>query len=95
MQYNIFLIYVFQAMRYLERALKHQPNNVPCRFHKARLLFDTGRYAQAKTELEELKVLSPDEANVFFLLGRVNRKLGNTHMALLNFRFLKKGLLGY
>lgn len=73
------------AMQYLERALKQQPNNVACRFHKARLLFDTGCYEQAKTELEELKVLSPDEAHVFFLLGRVNRKLGNTHLALLNF----------
>ncbi|CAK5074426.1 unnamed protein product [Meloidogyne enterolobii] len=73
------------AMQYLERALKQQPNNVACRFHKARLLFDTGCYEEAKTELEELKVLSPDEAHVFFLLGRVNRKLGNTHLALLNF----------
>lgn len=73
------------AMQFLEKALKYQPNNVPCRFHKARLLFDTGHYERAKTELEELKVLSPDEAHVFFLLGRVNRKLGNTHMALLNF----------
>lgn len=74
-------------MQCLERALKYQPNNVPCRFHKARLLFDTGHYEQAKAELDELKVLSPDEAHVFFLLGRVNKKLGNNHMALLNFRF--------
>jgi len=73
-------------MECLERALKHQPNNVPCRFHRARLLFDTGHYEQAKLELEELKVLSPDEAHVFFLLGRVNRKLGATHKALVNFR---------
>ncbi|KAL3091024.1 hypothetical protein niasHT_023624 [Heterodera trifolii] len=73
------------AMQYLESALKHSPNNVPCRFHKARLLFDIGKYEAARAELEELRVLSPDEAHVFFLLGRVNRKLGNTHMALLNF----------
>ncbi|KAI3410076.1 TPR [Globodera pallida] len=73
------------AMQYLESALKHSPNNVPCRFHKARLLFDVGNYEAARVELEELRVLSPDEAHVFFLLGRVNRKLGNTHLALLNF----------
>ncbi|KAL3091123.1 hypothetical protein niasHT_022832 [Heterodera trifolii] len=72
------------AMQCLESALKHSPNNVPCRFHKARLLFDIGKYEAARAELEELRVLSPDEAHVFFLLGRVNRKLGNT-MALLNF----------
>jgi hypothetical protein len=35
--------------------------------------------------LDELKVLSPDEAHIFFLLGRVHRKLNNPHLAMLNF----------
>jgi anaphase-promoting complex subunit 3 len=72
-------------MQYLDRALQYAPNNVACRYHKARLLFDSGSYSNALKELTELKSLSPDEAHVFFLLGRVHRKLGNNHMALLNF----------
>jgi len=73
------------AMNYLNRALARAPNNVACRYHKARLLFDTGNYPKAMDDLSELKVLSPEEAHVFFLLGRVHRKLGNSHQALLNF----------
>lgn len=72
-------------MNILNTALKFSPNNVACRYHKARLLFDMKRYADALKELQELKVLSPDEANIFFLLGRVYRKLGNHHLALVNF----------
>ena len=72
-------------MDYLNRALSGAPNNVACRYHKARLLFDIGSYTESMAELSDLKVLSPDEAHVFFLLGRVHRKLGNSHMALLNF----------
>jgi anaphase-promoting complex subunit 3 len=76
-------------MRYLERALKQTPNNVPCRYHKARLLFDTGRYEEALHELKELKLLAPDEAHVFFLLGRVHKKLNGdkNNKALINFNF--------
>lgn len=74
-------------MKNLETALKHSPNNVPCRYHKARLLFDVGKYNEALQELKELKLLSPDEAYVFFLLGRVHRKLGNKNEALKNFNF--------
>jgi anaphase-promoting complex subunit 3 len=72
-------------MKYLDNALKLEPNSVVCRFHKARILFDTKEYKLAEQELNELKVLSPDEAHVFFLLGRVHRKLDNPHLAMLNF----------
>ncbi|KAI6204151.1 hypothetical protein M3Y94_00639100 [Aphelenchoides besseyi] len=73
------------AMVYLNRALQLQPNSVVCRFHRARLLFDKGDFQAAEKELNELKVMSPDEAHVFFLLGRVYRKLNNPHLAMLNF----------
>jgi anaphase-promoting complex subunit 3 len=72
-------------MKHLENGLKIDPNSVVCRFHKARILFDTKDYKQAEQELNALKVLSPDEAHVFFLLGRVHRKLDNSHLAMLNF----------
>lgn len=72
-------------MELLERGLAISPDNVVCRFNKARLLFDTSRFEEALKELEELRTLAPDEANVFFLLGRVNRKLGKQHDALVAF----------
>lgn len=72
-------------MEYLERALNFAPNNVACLYHKARLLFDTGYYKRSMDELLKLKHLSPDEAHVFYLLGRVYRKLGDHHMALLSY----------
>ncbi|KAI1722318.1 anaphase-promoting complex, cyclosome, subunit 3 domain-containing protein [Ditylenchus destructor] len=73
------------AMEHLEKALGYAPNNVACRYHKARLLFDIGEYAKSLDELMELKALSPDEAHVFYLLGRVHRKMGNHHAALLSY----------
>jgi len=74
-----------EAMKHLENALKLEPSSVVCRYHKAKILFDNKDYNAAVQELNELKVLSPDEANVFFLLGRVHRKLNNPHLAMLNF----------
>lgn len=72
-------------MEHLNRALEIQPQSVVCRFHKARILFDTRKYAEAERELNDLRSLSPDEAHVFYLLGRVHRKLDNAHLAMLNF----------
>lgn len=40
---------------------------------------------EALKELEELKELVPRESLVYFLMGKVNKKLGNTHLALMNF----------
>ncbi|KHN70672.1 Cell division cycle protein 27 -like protein [Toxocara canis] len=73
------------AMDLLQRALKITPENAACRFYRARLLYEKHDYERCRDELNELKLYAHDEAQVFFLLGRVYKKLGNTHMALLNF----------
>uniref|UniRef100_A0A915BQ60 Cell division cycle protein 27 homolog n=1 Tax=Parascaris univalens TaxID=6257 RepID=A0A915BQ60_PARUN len=73
------------AMELLQRALKITPENAACRFYRARLLYEKHEYERCKDELNELKLYAHDEAQVFFLLGRVYKKLGNTQMALLNF----------
>lgn len=72
-------------MKMLEVALAQSPNNVACQYHMARLLFDTGRYREALDLLAVLRCLSPDEAHVFYLLGRVHRKLNNHHVALVSY----------
>ncbi|VDM93275.1 unnamed protein product, partial [Onchocerca ochengi] len=73
------------AMELLQNALKISPDNAACRFYRARLLYEMHEYAQCLEELNDLKLIAHDEAQVFFLLGRVHKKLGGTHLALLNF----------
>ncbi|VDN19482.1 unnamed protein product [Gongylonema pulchrum] len=73
------------AMDLLQRALKISPDNTACRFYRARLLYELHDYVQCRDELNDLKRSAHDEAQVFFLLGRVHRRLGDTHLALLNF----------
>ncbi|EJD74714.1 TPR Domain containing protein [Loa loa] len=73
------------AMELLQNALKISPDNAACRFYRARLLYEMHDYAQCLEELNDLKLIAHDEAQVFFLLGRVHKKLGDTHLALLNF----------
>lgn len=63
------------------------PNNVAARFHKARILFDSKKFEEAKVELLKLKEMSPNESHIFFLLGRVYRKLGDQHKALIYFNY--------
>ncbi|VDM67912.1 unnamed protein product [Strongylus vulgaris] len=74
-------------------ALALDPDDVACRYNRARLLFDTKRNEECVKELNELKEVSPDEAYIYHLLvpstqkylGKVHRRLGNNHLALLNY----------
>lgn len=51
------------------QALTINPNDVACRYNRARLLFETKQYEKCVSELNELKGFSPDEAYIFHLLG--------------------------
>ncbi|XP_070569876.1 cell division cycle protein 27 homolog [Ptychodera flava] len=73
------------ALTTLEHALSNSPGDPLCKFHKASILFATERYQEALNELEELKQIVPKESLVYFLLGKVYKKLGQTHVALMNF----------
>ncbi|KAJ9625519.1 anaphase-promoting complex subunit cdc27 [Taxawa tesnikishii (nom. ined.)] len=44
---------------------------------KARVLMNMRHYHEALAELDALKVIAPDEANVFFLLGKCYKGLGD------------------
>lgn len=74
-----------EALETLDKAIALEPNNPLCKFHRASALAAANRNAEALTELDELKELVPKESLVFYLAGKVHKKLGNTHLALMHF----------
>ncbi|KAM4597858.1 cell division cycle protein 27 homolog [Polymixia lowei] len=73
------------ALETLNRAISIDPKNPLCKFHRASILFANDKYKAALQELEELKQIVPKESLVYFLIGKVYKKLGQTHLALMNF----------
>ncbi|ESO09568.1 hypothetical protein HELRODRAFT_190557 [Helobdella robusta] len=73
------------ALRTLDYAISIEPKNPLCKFHKASVLFANERHAEALKELDELKQIVPKESLVYFLIGKIHRKMGNMHLALINF----------
>lgn len=65
-----------KALSQYTLALNLAPNSALARFKKARVLMSLRFYADALVELEVLKNLAPEEANVFFLLGKCFKGLG-------------------
>ncbi|KAJ8251804.1 hypothetical protein GJAV_G00225610 [Gymnothorax javanicus] len=74
-----------QALETLNKAIDIDPKNPLCKFHRASILFANEKYKAALRELEELKQIVPKESLVYFLIGKVYKKLGQTHLALMNF----------
>ncbi|XP_064170879.1 cell division cycle protein 27 homolog [Anguilla rostrata] len=73
------------ALETLNKAIDIDPKNPLCKFHRASILFANEKYKAALRELEELKQIVPKESLVYFLIGKVYKKLGQTHLALMNF----------
>ncbi|KAK2143694.1 hypothetical protein LSH36_819g00003 [Paralvinella palmiformis] len=73
------------ALQTLNKAIAADPKNPLCKFHRASILFANEKHTEALQELEELKEIVPSESLVYFLTGKVHKKLGNTHLALMNF----------
>lgn len=74
-----------RAIATLERAVALDTENPLCRFHRASLLLRAGRPQDALTDLYHLKDIAPRESLVYYLLGKVHNKLGNSHLALMHF----------
>ena len=64
------------------RALDLAPQSALARFKKARVLMYLRRHDEALEELEILRDTAPEEANVWFLLGKCYKGLGQIGMAL-------------
>lgn len=73
------------ALKILNYAINVEPMNPLCKFHKASVLFASDRHSEALKELNELKQIVPRESLVYFLIGKIHKKLGGTHIALTNF----------
>ncbi|KAF2768317.1 TPR-like protein [Teratosphaeria nubilosa] len=70
------------ALANYTKALELAPSSALARFKKARVLMHIRRYDDALAELEILRDQAPDEANVWFLLGKCYKGLGNKAEAL-------------
>lgn len=66
-----------EALAQYAHALSLSPNSALARFKKARVLMSLRHYNEALSELEILKDVAPEEANVFFLLGKCYKGLGD------------------
>ena len=64
------------ALKFYDRACRLAPKNALSRFKKARCLMGLNRPQDALIELDVLKEIAPDEANVWFLSGRLCKMLG-------------------
>ncbi|EDO43788.1 predicted protein, partial [Nematostella vectensis] len=73
------------ALATINKAMLIDPKNPLCKFHRASILFSIDKYQEALHELEDLKKIVPREALVYFLIGKVYKKLGQAHLAQMNF----------
>ncbi|XP_041986615.1 cell division cycle protein 27 homolog [Aricia agestis] len=74
-----------RALSTLERAVALDKENPLCRFHRASVLLRAGRPEDALADLNHLKDIAPRESLVYYLLGKVYNKLGDSHLALMHF----------
>lgn len=74
-----------KALQTLNAAIANDSKNPLCKFHRGQVYFNLGRHAEALKELEELKEIVPKESLVYYLIGKVHKKLGNTDLALMHF----------
>ncbi|KAK5109860.1 hypothetical protein LTR62_006467 [Meristemomyces frigidus] len=70
------------ALANYSKALEICPTSALARFKKARVLMHMRYYTEALVELEGLRSMAPDEANVWFLLGKCFKGLGEKAEAL-------------
>jgi anaphase-promoting complex subunit 3 len=73
------------ALEMYHEACEQDPRSAKARFAKARVLLILHRPKEAFFELDALKNMMPDDADVHFLLGRVYKALSDTSSALKHF----------
>ncbi|CEG48107.1 DNA-binding cell division cycle control protein [Plasmopara halstedii] len=70
------------ALVTLEHAADLQPLNPQARFQRANVLITLQRYHEALEELHIVKNFAPRESSVYFMMGKVAKKLGNIEEAM-------------
>lgn len=74
-----------QALQTMNAAIELDPNNPLGKFHRGSMYFQCGKYQEALKELEQLKQIVPKESVVYYIVGKIQKKLGNVDLALMNF----------
>eukprot|EP00039_Didymoeca_costata_P001234 m.50940 g.50940 ORF g.50940 m.50940 type:complete len:730 (+) comp10694_c0_seq1:232-2421(+) len=74
-----------QALEAIEAALAMDSSIPLVKFNKAKILFSLGRNQEALDELQELKLLAPQESSIYFLMGRIYKKMNMQDKALIHF----------
>ena len=69
----------------LQKAIQLDERNPLAKYEKASVLMSDERYSEALDELEQLREVAPREASVYFLMGRIFKKLEMPNRATLNF----------
>ena len=73
------------ALELLQRAIALDGRNPLAKYERAAVLLSEDRFQDALQELESLKEVAPREASVFFLMGRIYKKLNLPEEAMVNF----------
>ncbi|GMI19529.1 hypothetical protein TrRE_jg10858, partial [Triparma retinervis] len=71
-----------EALLALASSERLEPGNPQARFQRANVLMGMELYPDAMVELEGVVKAAPREASVWFLIGKVNKKMGRTDEAL-------------
>ena len=72
-----------QALRSLNDAIAIDDKNPLARFQKTQVLISMDDYEAALAELKQLAEVAPKEGSVFYALGRVYKRLGQTSKAMM------------
>lgn len=73
------------ALNLLEQAILADPKNPLPKYQKASVLMSEERYEDALKELEYLNEVAPRESSVFFLMGRIYKRLNMPEQAMHHF----------
>ncbi|EPY52354.1 anaphase-promoting complex subunit Apc3 [Schizosaccharomyces cryophilus OY26] len=71
-----------KALEFYCKACELDEKSSLARFKKAKVLILLHDYDKALTELERLKSVAPDEANVHFMLGKIYKQRGQKNLAM-------------
>ncbi|KAL2633353.1 hypothetical protein R1flu_004832 [Riccia fluitans] len=74
-----------EALTLLEQAIVADVKNPLPKYQKANVLVSEERYEDALAELEQLKEVAPRESSVFFLMGKIYKRLDLPERAMYHF----------
>ncbi|XP_002968773.2 cell division cycle protein 27 homolog B [Selaginella moellendorffii] len=74
-----------EALELLGEAIRADPKNPLPKYQKANVLMSEERYNDALGVLEQLKEVAPRESSVYFLIGKVYKRLGQPESAMYHF----------